>query len=261
MQMTFNAMEGVGPKASGFWDRQFAGPATARQTIFDWLFGIVMPVLCVIFDPAVFNSDGVMSLAFLHDVRLFGYLEIAIGTGALSYYLLRRKSSLFLAGVLYADAIFSAVLGVLILPISVLGLLIVIGIFGFAPFLSAFVLWRSATRCRRDALAKLPEANRVRTPLLRMILGAALTLAVPAAMQITLSTVASHAMKTLLTGKDDDGRTAVHTLRVVRVAAHTDDLVDAFQETTNQGERGRITRAYEQITGQAIDWRITELKD
>src|SRR6059036_1217018 len=40
-----------------FWKRQFLGPATTPQIIFDVVFGIVGPVLCFVFDPVVFRGD------------------------------------------------------------------------------------------------------------------------------------------------------------------------------------------------------------
>jgi hypothetical protein len=39
----------------GFFKRQFRHKATFQQTIFDALFGIVLPVICCVFDPIIFQ--------------------------------------------------------------------------------------------------------------------------------------------------------------------------------------------------------------
>ena len=245
---------------TAFWPRQFTGQPTAKQLVFDVLFGVVAPILCVLFDPAVFNPNGLMTIGFLHNLRLFGYLEIALGIFALSYCLLTRKPSMLLTGALYAGVLFSLLLGIAILPISFLGLLIVIGVFGFTPFVSAFVLWRNASRCRQQAQAAdkaFPRRNGSRTA----ILAAALTLCVPVGIQIAAAKLSNCAMKTVLSGPSVQTSRALKTLKYLRVAAPTDDLVDAYLKTTDQAERARLASAYQQITDQYLDERITELND
>ena len=60
-----------------FWKRQFLGPATTPQIIFDVVFGIVGPVLCFVFDPVVFRGDF-LSEPLYADYQLFAYLVSSI---------------------------------------------------------------------------------------------------------------------------------------------------------------------------------------
>src|SRR5712692_4601939 len=110
------------PGASGnsvaFWKRQFQLPATPLQTAFDVCFGIVAPILCVIYDPAVFRVEELGGRAIFVDYRLFCYAQIAVGIAALAFYLLTHRASALLAGILYAGALFSALLGLFMLPLT-----------------------------------------------------------------------------------------------------------------------------------------------
>ena len=39
-----------------FWKRQFRASATGAQKVFDWLFGVILPVVCCLLDPLVFKG-------------------------------------------------------------------------------------------------------------------------------------------------------------------------------------------------------------
>src|SRR5258707_7212324 len=42
-------------KRKGFWRRQFQAEPTRRQKQYDWFFGVIMPLVCIFFDPIVFK--------------------------------------------------------------------------------------------------------------------------------------------------------------------------------------------------------------
>jgi hypothetical protein len=208
----------------------------------------------VIFDPAVFRSEA-LGRAIFNDYRLFGYAEIAIGVVALAYYLLARRASAFLAGTLYAGAVFSGLLGLFMLPLTLLGLVILIGIFGFAPFLSAFVMERNASRCWRESTAGASRARALGSAMLVAIL----VLAVPLLSQVAISRVTTRAMAVLQSGSEQDFTGAVRTLKLLKFGAATDDIVYSYQRTGDPQQRERLARAYQAITAQDILDRIAEL--
>ena len=43
------------PRRRGWLERNLAIQATAGQTVFDWVFGIVLPVICLALDPYLAN--------------------------------------------------------------------------------------------------------------------------------------------------------------------------------------------------------------
>ena len=71
-----------------YWVRQFTAPATRRQHVFDVIFGLVMPVVCMIFDPIVFKGSGLFSdEGMLGEVRWFAYTGLAVELIALGVWL------------------------------------------------------------------------------------------------------------------------------------------------------------------------------
>ena len=137
-------------KAQGFWQRQFDDTPTRAQCWFDMIFGVVLPVLCFSFDPIVFrggliNEDGIYAGA-----RFYAYTLSALEMVALCAWLSAAgrggRGPAVLAGVLFAGALFSFVVGVAILPWSAVGLIVLIGALGFVPFLTSLVYMRNAWR-------------------------------------------------------------------------------------------------------------------
>jgi len=243
----------------GFWRRQFQLPATAEQSWFDFCFGIIAPVLCVFFDPAVFRSSGMMGGGMLSYLRLFGYLEIGAGTAALGYYLLTRRGSLLLAGALCGGALFSFLVGLGILPLTILGLLFIVGVFGFTPFASGFVFLRNGFRCWRVSSPRFPRA----TARFRVVLGSVLFLGVPMGLQLAISNMAHRALTALQSGSEHDFGHALQTLKYLRFAsdANTDEIAFAYQKATDEKRRERLARAYQTLTGRSVEERLAELND
>lgn len=125
-------------KSRSFWERQFDSEVTWGQVVFDITLGIIMPILCLIFDPVVFRNQAALDHGFHKPFEVFGYTSIALGIVALSLWLLLssylNKASAFLAGIFFYGAFFALLLGIVILPLSVIGLLGLIGVLGFTPF-------------------------------------------------------------------------------------------------------------------------------
>jgi len=136
------------PMNGGFWRRQFFCAATVGQKCLDAGFGIVVPLLCVWFDPMVFRENG-----FLPGWKIYAYAEITTGVLALGCVLITQRASVWWCGVLAGTGIFALLLGVVMLPLSLLGLFAagaVEGVLSLAPFIAGFVLLRNAIRCSRS---------------------------------------------------------------------------------------------------------------
>lgn len=138
-------------ETQSFWQRQFAPQRTRFQTSFDIVFGIVVPILCLIFDPVVFRPLG--EPAELGHIQTFSLFAIGFSILALTVWLLLpirfSWGNGFLAGCFFTSALLSFSLGVRLLPLSLLGLLFIIGVAGFTPFLSAFVYFRNSLKAFR----------------------------------------------------------------------------------------------------------------
>lgn len=137
-------------RTQGFWQRQFDDAPTTAQRRFDVVFGIVMPVLCFVFDPIVFRRGFGYGGGLYPQVRFYAYTISALEMVALCAWLCaagragRRPAAL--AGMLFGGAVFALCVGMAILPYSALGLIVLLGALGFVPFLTAFVYLRNGWR-------------------------------------------------------------------------------------------------------------------
>lgn len=138
--------------SKGFWRRQFGEQVTPKQRRFDILFGFVMPVLCLVFDPIVFREWLSDKPGFLlGSLQFYAYTIIALEMVALAAWLSgvagRGRPPAALGGVLLAGGLFSFALGVVLLPFSVLGIIFfLVGILGFTPLFTAVVYLRNGWR-------------------------------------------------------------------------------------------------------------------
>lgn len=240
----------------GFWKRQYALNVTRPQIVFDAFFGAVLPVVCLFMDPGIFRSGGLPGTSLLTHFGLFAYLEIALCIAALIFYLVTRRSSLFLAGMLYAGMLFSLAVGIMILPLTIVGVFVLIGVLGLTPFLTAFVFLRNARRCWNRSSRKA-----VPTAILASAATVAMTVIVPLAIQFETVRITNHAMETLRTGTEEEASRAIHTLKLARIVIDTDRLAIAYGNTGDEKVRERLARAYHELTGEKVEDRLAELND
>ncbi len=146
--------------------------ARLKRFVVDLLGGVMLPVLCIAYDPMVFRNSG--------DLRVIGYLTIATQILALVTWMtigwwLGRGSAVF-SGFLFVGAVVSGIIGVLLAFFSTIGLLFYgIGMLGFTPFLTCVVFSRNARQARRQAAAAADK----RTSVPLFLLGALLAVAIP----------------------------------------------------------------------------------
>src|SRR5262249_37771208 len=97
--------------------------------------------------PIVFRSSRVVPL--LGRYTSLGYIAIGMGMLSLCAWTLLRRPAVLFCGLLAGSALLATLLGVLLLPLSVLGMFAVIGVLGLSPFATAFVFWRNAFRAEQ----------------------------------------------------------------------------------------------------------------
>jgi hypothetical protein len=137
----------------GFWKRQFGPNVTPMQRRFDWYFGVMLPLACIYFDPFVFRTR--MDHALLERVQIFAYVLSSVSImGMVSWLLWREKLewlSGVLAGLFFAAAIVSLGVGLILLPFSMIGLIVLLGALGFTPLLTSLIFLRNGVRAARAA--------------------------------------------------------------------------------------------------------------
>ncbi len=242
----------------GFWRRQFHGDRTPGQIVFDVIFGIVLPILCLIFDPVIFrrgfSSSGAMFARGQFLAYTFFGLEIlALGVWLVSGSRLKRGAALA-SGVLWCGGFVSGALGVAIAPLSLLGILILIGFLGFTPFVTAFVFfrngYRAAVQARRE-LSALPVA-------VMMSLSFIAVAGVPMLAHWQAYEQVERALDDIVRGDSERG---VESMNRVKALVDLDRLVWAYHKETDPGRKARIADAYRKLTGDDIEYRLSILLD
>ena len=115
-------------------------PAWRRLT-FDLLAGVALPVLCLWYDPIFFVGEGKLQRA----AYLFMGFQIVSFLGWKIWHTCTGQPNSVASGFLMTGALFAFVVGVLLAPFSLIGLVIFgLGLLGLTPFLTAFALGSNA---------------------------------------------------------------------------------------------------------------------
>ena len=269
-------------ESGGVLRRQSRPPTTNAQTVFDVLFGVVAPILCFVFDPGILKSGGVgfddgagMFSEFQGFVYLVSGLEILLLLVWLVWGRQLQSATHLLGGVLMAGAIFSGLIGTVLLPFTLIGLFLGIGVFGFVPFLTALVYLRNARSAfqvaakpldRHESLRLTPEAqvlNGLRGSLVATVIGCFLAVGPPAALSVAASMFVSQAMNAVLSADEQQADLAIDEIRYLQIFAQPelDRLVSAYNQTTEQSRKEVLKRRYLKLTGDDIDQRLRIIND
>lgn len=249
-----------------FWPRQFSNTITKAQVRWDVVLGIILPVLCFIFDPIVFKGNihdgGTPFIPIsLTQFKLFVYFfsALAILTFALWLWLGSKVGLLsgILAGIMLAGAAGSFLIGVLILPLSLIGLMFLIGALGFIPFFTAFVYLRNGIRALNAAKLKFVQPKLAGA----VVLGVALVVGVPALSHWQVNKMVAQSMADILRSDGGSTEAAVRRLQYVGWAADLDQIVWAYAQEQEPSRKQNLAGAYREITGSEIENRLAIMRD
>lgn len=138
-----------------FTRRQFFLDPTARQMEFDWTFGVGLPLVCVAADPFVFSSGVGHGEGLLGSYKTFAYLLSSVSIMSMAAWLLwgQRLGEFrpYVGGLFLAGSAISLIVGLILLPFSLMGMFFLIGFLGFTPLLSSFVYLRNGVRAIKGA--------------------------------------------------------------------------------------------------------------
>ncbi|HEV7474094.1 MAG TPA: hypothetical protein VGN90_08595 [Pyrinomonadaceae bacterium] len=249
------------PEKSSFWRRQFAGASTEPQAIFDFVFCLLAPILCFYFDPVVFKG-GLMGKPVLQSFQLFAYGVTAVEIAVFLVWILVGERlgawSRLIGGTLISGAVFSAVIGFAILPYSVLGLMVLIGVLGFIPFLTAFAYLRIGWRALRSP-GKTPAGS----SLIPLLAGAILSLALPALVSLYVSQATTNSVNAILYGNNQQAELAVGHLRRLPFIPQQklDALANAYSIERDPARKERLKNSYQALTGENLERRIAIIND
>lgn len=256
--------EGRSAVRSAFCRRQFLPPTTRSQKIFDVLLGVVAPVLCFAFDPIVFKDNSGFAGGLFPEYQSYAYMVSGVEILLLLIWLVcgRQLSprTRLLGGMLVAGAFFSGLIGLIILPFTVIGLFVFgIGIFGFIPFLTGLVYLRNG----RSAFQLATNRRAGIAWITALVVGGVLVLGTPSSVNFIASRFVSESMNAVLYASPQTADMAVDQIKYLRFFARpeVDRLVSAYATENEPSRKEELKRRYLRLTGEDIDVRLRILTD
>lgn len=255
------ASENITAEKPLFWRRQFEGDRTEAQQVFDVVFGVIAPILCFYFDPVVFKGAFVQE-STIQSYQLFAYGVTAVEVSVLAIWLVFGTRlggwSQLVGGVLMSGAVFSAAIGVAILPLSIIGLMLGIGIFGFVPFVTAFVYLRVGWRAFKSKEETTPASWAT-----ALLIGAILSLGIPALGSLYVSRTAARSVDLVLHGSPQQAQVALARLGKLPIIPrqNLEPLVQAYMVEKDSNRKATLKDSYRLLTGEDIDTQIAIMND
>jgi len=238
----------------GFWARQFGASPTSSQIVFDFLFGILMPVSCFYFDPGIVGGAPRAPLGQAI-IFIYGFSGLAIVTLFVWIAFGNRLRSLtpIFAGVLLASAFVSNAIGVIIFPLTLIGILFIVGVLGLVPFVTGFVYLRNALRAfrQRGQVSRSLYAAGV-------VFSGVLAIGLPGAAQWSVTKMVNQSIAEILDEKSGSVDVPVARIKRVHLYVDTDPIVSEYEAESDPTRRERLSRAYKEITGEDIDHRLRD---
>jgi hypothetical protein len=242
-------MNGIATRTFSALGRFFDKRSTA------WGVGVIMPLAMVLLDPIVFQARTMgFEQPLLGRYRTACYLGIAGAVAALVIVLTTGKAKAFLSGVMMAAATLSLLLGVVILPFSLFGILFLgVGLLGFSPFLAAALFARWGYRSLR--------ASTLSRRHLSALAGAIAFCGILVGTQFTVSHVLQSSIDDILSGRLRKSRAATERLRRWRLFVDLDEFIPVWARQADPQAKQRLAEAYRAITGDALEDRAARVAD
>ncbi len=244
-----------------FVERQFFHPPTIIQNNFDVALGVIMPILCFYFDPGILrNSSLGIGLPIRQaSVSIYILSALAIPTLVLWLWLGPRLKhwSGFVGGVLLAGAILSFTIGVVIFPLTFIGLIMLVGVLGFVPFLTAFVYLRNGLRAIAQANLTLPRFQLVGS----VLLGAVLAIGIPVIAQQQLTQIVNESMAQILRNDDQSVDGAIGRAKYFKWLIDTRPILLAYEKETDPVRKERLAKAYKELEGEDAETDLAIMRD
>jgi hypothetical protein len=221
-----------------FWNSQFSTQKTNEQIIFDIFFGVVIPICCF----TVLGSIRTLPIGI--------WMAIITSMLALAIWLVSGRWSAFLAGIFFCSFSFAFAIGLLILPLTIIGA-------GFCPFATSFVYLRNYTR----AMQLARRTQHVAFVVSFFITGIVVYTAAPLGMNEYVSDQVGAAMNMVLS--EDPNAIAQGEVIIRRYGRFVilDRIVLTYQSAKDGAIQQRLAKLYRDATGTDINVRIEVLDD
>jgi hypothetical protein len=227
-------------------------PPSARDRHVHLVVGCLLPLLFVVVDPApaVFRTGTILPFggAYLGAYRAFGYAATALAALLLVRALNVSRASELEAGMLYGATGVAFLLGLVLLPLSMAGILFFgLGLLGFSPFAASWIYLRNGARQHAGKAGRLISS--------RSAAGLALFVLLPLTLQIVANGAVRWSVKRADTQHGQAG------LRTMRWLYDADGLAWQYQSSQSDEEKRQLALAFKVMTGQNVESHLARLAD
>lgn len=218
--------------------------------------GVLLPWLLIVADPAVFRGSALsMGGSFLGEYRALAYVTTLVFTASLLLRLVKPYARSLLSGVLGTGALFSLGLGLLLLPLSLVGSLFAgLGLLGLLPFLFSYVYAAQALKAWRSLPARAPRQAAAATALAGCLL--------PILPSATAHILVERRFRAVLEEATSDDparrRQGIESLRGLRPIVDLHRLGGIYLAETDPRRKLRIANAFEWLTGESIQVAVMD---
>jgi hypothetical protein len=223
------------------------------------IFGIILPVICFVADPIVFKG-GSFGTAWFGTFKPFAYVLSFIAVMATSAWLIWGEKlkgiNAVLAGLFAISGLISLGIGIILLPFSLLGLFVIIGILEFTSLFTSMVYLRSAVRAYQTAKPFLENKLLINS----FILSAVLSFIFPAILNLKVK----ESLDEIKNGDIKAIQANTERLKFIAPLVNFDVLAEEFASENNRLDNQRrdvLADAYQQLTGENIESRVNCLMD
>ncbi len=238
-----------------------------RQSAFDFIFGVLAPLICLIVDPVVFKGSYSFDTSFIATggllafAKVFYYVAIGLVVILLTVWLFFRSRLIpyaaYIVGIFTIAMIVSALLGVVLLPFSVIGIgLSGVGLLGFTPIFTAIVYYRQ----RKQALTYVSTLPHRR---LSMVIGAVAIIVIPLVFHLATARYVSNAVNEVLSHPENSSA-AISQLKAAFWCG--DECFyqlawNYYKAYKDPARQEYLAAVYHDITGGDIRTKITTFSD
>lgn len=148
-----------------------------------------------------------------------------------------------IAGLFFIASAISLAIGIVLIPFSLFGLIVLIGALGFTPFFTSVIFLRNGVRAMRAAKVDLPQGRRI----FAAILGGIWGLTIPYALNVEVT----HSIDLIARGTPNTIRLQGLKLRLLAPLVDPGQLQKIYLDLPqNSAERSEVGHLYFQLTGQ-----------
>lgn len=225
----------------------------ARRTV-DFVVGAALPIVLLAIDPVVFlNRLGIVDGPLLGQFKAGCYTATVLFVVSLIWWLRTGRWPAQLAGVLASGCCFALLVGIMLLPFSLMGIMLMgLGLLGLTPFAMAWVYGRQAVRAFGAAAGM---SRRVR----QMAIGFVLPIAISVGVHMGTRALYRTALESALANPGKVPPPGIMALRLLSPLVDLDQIVESYVDESDSARRETYKQVYAAVTGDDIEDRRKEL--